>query len=291
MSLEGTLETIALPDVLALLSVTTKTGELRVESSEGSGSVWLDAGRVAGYDVGSQKSPVDALFALLRLTDGSFKFNTGTPPLNTIEPEEVAPLLEQAEARLDEWPEIAAVVPSLSSRLRLQESVEGDVSLTPDQWRLIASIGDGRSVGDVLTATDLAEFDGTKAMKELVDLHLVWVEPLELNASVEVSPADHTPDVSGTDSELVAWFGANGATTPDLAGAAGSPDGAEIGDVPVVPDVAAVGGLTSFSEVWNDEIGGVESAPVDEPVAEEPADAAQPVNRGLLLKFLGSARS
>ena len=46
MSLEGTLETIALPDVLALLSVTAKTGELRVESDEAAGSVWLDAGRV-----------------------------------------------------------------------------------------------------------------------------------------------------------------------------------------------------------------------------------------------------
>ncbi|HXW79739.1 MAG TPA: DUF4388 domain-containing protein, partial [Acidimicrobiales bacterium] len=96
MSLEGTLETIALPDVLALLSVTTKTGELRIESSGGGGSVWLDDGRVAGYDVGSQKSPVDALFALLRLTEGSFRFRTGTQPLNTLEPEEVAPILEQA---------------------------------------------------------------------------------------------------------------------------------------------------------------------------------------------------
>ena len=44
MSLEGTLETIALPDVLALLSVTAKTGELRIESGGGVGSVWFDAG-------------------------------------------------------------------------------------------------------------------------------------------------------------------------------------------------------------------------------------------------------
>ena len=81
MSLEGTLETIALPDVLALLSVTTKTGELRVESSGDGGSVWLDAGRVAGYDVGSQKSPVDALFALLRLTEG----RSGSEPARAAE--------------------------------------------------------------------------------------------------------------------------------------------------------------------------------------------------------------
>jgi hypothetical protein len=49
--------------------------------------------------------------------------------------------------------------------------------------------------------------------------------------------------------------------------------------------------------VWNDETGQVETAPVEESPAEEgqleegPVEAGHPVNRGLLLKFLGSARS
>ena len=49
-----------------------------------------------------------------------------------------------------QWPEIAAAVPSLYSRLSLQDSVDEQVYLTADQWRLVASIGDGRSVADVL---------------------------------------------------------------------------------------------------------------------------------------------
>jgi hypothetical protein len=311
VSLEGTLETIALPDVLALLSVTTKTGELRIESGGGGGSVWLDDGRVAGYDVGSQKSPVDALFALLRLTEGSFRFRTGTEPVNTVDPEEVAPLLEQAEARLEEWPEIAAVVPSLSSRLRLQAAVDEPVQVTPDQWRLVASIGDGRSVGDVLTALDLGEFDGSKAVKELVDLHLVWVEPIELATPIEVSPFEVSPleanplelsstgpapDLSGTDNDLATWFGANGLETTDLADISSSAEVSEFAGAADVSGGTEGGGLTNLSEVWNDEIGDVEStlvhdSGVHDPDVEEPAEAAQPVNRGLLLKFLGSARS
>jgi hypothetical protein len=293
VSLEGTLETIALPDVLALLSVTTKTGELRVESGGGGGSVWLDDGRVAGYDVGSQKSPVDALFALLRLTEGSFRFRTGTEPLNTLEPEEVAPLLEQAEARLEEWPEIAAVVPSLSARLRLQDSVDEQVHLTPDQWRLVTSIGDGRTVRDVLTARDLGEFDGSKAIKALVDMHLVWVEPLEIAAPVDLNPATEEPasDLSGADSDLATWFGTNGLDTADLADISSPAEVSHFADTPEVPESAEVGGLTNLSEVWNDEIGDVESTIVADAGVEDPAEAAQPVNRGLLLKFLGSARS
>ena len=125
MSLEGTLETIALPDVLALLSVTAKTGELRIESRGGVGSVWFDAGRLAGFDVGAHTTAVDSLFGLLRLDEGHFKFYTGTSPLHAVEPQEVAPALEEAESRLVQWAGIVAAVPSMYSQLSLQGSAEG----------------------------------------------------------------------------------------------------------------------------------------------------------------------
>jgi hypothetical protein len=276
VSLEGTLETIALPDVLALLSVTAKTGELRVESGGGVGSVWLDAGRVGGFDVGSQRSAVDALFALLRLKDGSFRFHTGTEVQNPVEPQEVAPLMEEAEERLLQWPGISAVVPSLASKLSLEESVHADVMLSPDQWGLIALVGGGRSVAEVLEARGLGEFDGCKAVKELVDLGLVQVDHFE----VASEPALLTPAAPAQDI---------GPPEPDYAPPAED-------EVPPTPtfaaeDVASSGWseaeLTGLSEVWNDETGQVETAPVE----EEQAEAGQPVNRGLLLKFLGSARS
>ena len=130
MSLEGTLETIALPDVLALLSVTAKTGELRIESRGGVGSVWFDAGRLAGFDVGTHTTAVDSLFGLLRLDEGHFKFYTGTSPVHAVEPQDVAPVLDEAETRLVQWAGIVAAVPSMYSQLSLQASAEGTVTLT-----------------------------------------------------------------------------------------------------------------------------------------------------------------
>jgi Domain of unknown function (DUF4388) len=279
VSLEGTLSTIALPDVLALLSVTSKTGELRVESDGGVGRVWLDAGRIAGFDVGNQRSAVDALFALLRLPEGNFKFYTGTDPLNAIEPEEVNPLLEQADERLQEWPAIAAIVPSLSAELRLEPSATDDVLLTPGEWRLVSSVT-GRTVEEVLTLMSLGEFDGCKAIKGLVERHLMKVDAfgvapqlpvLNPLSAVETSVAEVAAveppvveppglEAPAHDEELVQWGGTNGT------------DVARLGELP---------------EVWNDEPGDVESTVVE----DEPAEAGQPVNRGLLLKFLGSARS
>ena len=248
MSLEGTLETVALPDVLALLSVTSKTGELRVDSPRLAGSLWIDTGRIAGFDVGNSRTVADALFSLLRLEEGSFAFRAeGSPPAATFPPEDVAPLLEEAEARLAEWPAIAAVVPSLERQVFLSEAVRSPVTLQPAQWQLVVAIGGGKEAGEVLGALGLGEFEGSKALKGLVELGVARVEAPE-----EASPAE------------------------DLAPAADS--GLDS------PDVGAF--APEFPEEWPE--------PLDhgEPEAEpEAVPEPEPVNRGLLLKFLGSARN
>lgn len=250
MSLEGTLETVALPDVLALLSVTSKTGELRVDSPRLAGSLWIDAGRIAGFDVGNSRTVAEAFFLLLRLDEGSFAFRAeGSPPASTLPPEDVAPLLEEAEARLAEWPAIAAVVPSLERQVSLSQAVGSPVTLQPEQWQLVAAIGGGKEAGEVLGSLQLGEFEGSKALKELVELGVVRVA---------------TPD--------------SGAPVDDPEHEAGT-------DLDSVPDVAAF--APEFPDEWPEPVDQAEPEPEAEPEVPEP----EPVNRGLLLKFLGSARN
>jgi hypothetical protein len=251
VSLEGTLETVALPDVLALLSVTSKTGELRVDSPRLAGSLWIDAGRIAGFEVGNSRTVADALFSLLRLDEGSFSFRAeGNPPASTSPPEDVAPLLEEAEARLAEWPAIAAVVPSLGRQVCLSEAVGSPVTLLPVQWQLVAAIGGGKEAGEVLDALQLGEFDGSKALKELVELGVVQVAtPVDPSAVEEPVPAADT----GPEHAL---------------------------------DVAAF--APEFPEEWPEPADQAEPELEAEP---EAVPEPEPVNRGLLLKFLGSARN
>ncbi len=326
MSLEGTLETIALPDVLALLSVTAKTGELRIEAIGGMGSVWFDAGGIAGFDVGNQRTAVDALFALLRLKEGSFKFHTGTRPINAMPPQDVSPLLEEAEDRLSQWPGIAAAVPALACELFLQSSVDGTVMLRPDQWQLVAAIGGGHSVAAVLDARGLAEFDGCRALKELVDLRLVRVATPPPAPALEAVPepvAQAVPDldheeyedeVQGEDGQAVAdevegtrEDAVQGASTYAYAQAEVEPEPEEpytpypMDEVLASEEWASAPSseVTDLSEIWDDETGdvirssdaqnGIDGASAAEPEPE--VVVPDPVNRGLLLKFLGSARN
>ena len=317
MSLEGTLETIALPDVLALLSVTAKTGELRIESRGGVGSVWFDAGRLAGFDVGTHTTAVDSLFGLLRLDEGHFKFYTGTSPVHAVEPQDVAPVLDEAESRLVQWAGIAAAVPSMYSELSLQASAEGPVTLSADQWQLVATIGGGKSVADVLKTQGFGEFEGCKAVKELVDLRLVHVDSSDVPpaqqlltpAAERLSEADsednaeHNFEYSDQTSDHASGNGSEHNSRPsDHASGNGSYNGSDHsadlsgtsgGTVEwggAAQGTAQADEVADLSEVWHEDDAQL-PVEAEEPVEEVVAPAPEPVNRGLLLKFLGSARN
>ena len=337
MSLEGTLETIALPDVLALLSVTTKTGELRVEADGGTGSLWLDDGRVAGFDVGKNRTPVDAFFSLLRMRSGTFRFHTDGRPVNPVEPLDVGPVLEEAESRLIEWPSIVAVVPSLMAPLKLNPGVKETVVLTPEQWALIATIGSGRQAGDVLDERELGEFDGCKALKELVDLDLVRVDLTEgqvgqvgqaaYSASGLASsggnilrrlaaaaagedapeqpvapPAEEGRSAALAEDEVAARYGWEQDLRPgsgydaqlnvpeeDVELGEGRGDLADEEPAAADAEVEVASGIEFTDDVWHEEGEEMEAAAPEE--VAEPEAQGETVNRGLLLKFLGSARN
>ena len=182
MSLEGSLETVALPEVLQLLSDTSKTGELLVSGDRGEGRLWFGAGRLTGFHVGRTEQAEDALFDLLRTGEGRFSFDADAVrdddahAVGDKHGEEVRPVLEVAQARLAEWTEIVAVVPSLQHVVSLAEEAPGDgVHLEPSQWTLVVAVGEGRAVQDILDRASLPEFDGCRSLKVLVDEGLASV--------------------------------------------------------------------------------------------------------------------
>jgi hypothetical protein len=255
VSLEGSLQTVALPEVLDLLADTSKDGELHVRGSNSDGRLWFEAGKLSGFAVGRTKHPVDALFDLLRVDNGEFVFDDGASRPETArvadggDPVDIGPVVESAQARLVEWPEIVQVVPSLSHDVSLMEtSPDPGVHLEADQWSLVVAIGEGRSVQAVLDRRELSEFDGCRSLKALVDAELVSVNEPVSATSVAGAPASDHDGLS----DRGPW------TNGELAE------------------------LTHNDSTEN----------ADESEAEADSDAPQPVKqRGLLLKFLSSVGS
>jgi hypothetical protein len=139
----------------------------------------------------------------MRIDGGDFEFYAGEGRPDTSRepgPEErdVRPAIERASALMAEWVEIAAVVPSLAHRVHLLAEAPGEVvTLARPQWALVVAISTGRTVGELIADRGLSEFEGCRAVKELVDAALAQVsEPnseLAPPAAEEVAADFHDP--------------------------------------------------------------------------------------------------
>jgi hypothetical protein len=186
VSLQGSLETFGLPDVVGLLAATQKSGELYVAGNRTAGlarmpavqgRVWFDRGRLASADVAGQTGIVDALVELLWLVEGTFSFRPGAvaAPGSTADAAEV---LAQALDRRAEWREIERVLPSRAASLDLHPAPPTTlVTMRADQWRLIVAIAGRASVGEVVARLGLDELPACRGLKEVVEAGLVTVLP------------------------------------------------------------------------------------------------------------------
>jgi hypothetical protein len=276
MSLRGSLDTFALPDVLALLATTAKTGELHVSGSSGGGRVWVDSGQVTGADANGTTHVVDVLVHLLRLEDGDFTFHADRAAPAPAAPVDVAATLEQAEARLAEWREVEELLPSPTSVLTLAAAAPGTVRLSRDQWAAVAAVGDGRTVDELVEGLGGDELARWRLIANLVEAGLV-----EVGASVTVPPVRRTEMAEQLSTLTVQTLVEDDEDAED--------EEPEVG--PAEPGAWAIPDESDeIADATEDE---EEDEPVDAAVANaaQTVDPAEGVSRGTLLKFLSSVRT
>lgn len=319
MSLHGSLDTFALPDVLTLLASTGKTGELHVTGERTDGHVWVDGGKVIGAHAGRATVPVDALFELLRLPEGSFAFHADTGPDEPGDPADLAVLLAEAQRRLEEWRGIEAVVPSLEASVALAPELGvGEVTVGKDQWRALVAVAAERQVAGVVDRLGLGEFDTCRTLKELVEGGLVTIAAEVRAAMTELASEPAKAEGPTGEDELVsipARKPRSGASRdsetsskrrPAKADArAEAPEApAEVaGEAAALASEAGPGGeheldpaeaealVRQLAHLTGDEEAAARTVKAYEKGELGDGDDDEPINRGLLLKFLSSVRS
>jgi hypothetical protein len=313
VSLQGSLDTFALPDVLSLLSSTGKSGELLVTGGRSQGHVWLKDGKVVGALAGRASAPVDVLFELLRVVEGEFRFSGDLPDAEVGPPEDLAPILAEAQNRLVEWRGIEKVVPSLEAAVRLVPDAPGpEVTIRSDQWRLLVAIASELRVQGVIDRSGMGEFDTCRTIKELVESGLAEVDTLDSvpSGGATVSgpaqtdvPAPTDAADAPSDEELVELPKRKPRSSAAKAKVSPEPEP----EAEAKPDEEATeGAFTSLSAAAVAEakvlVEQLAALGDDEEAAKELARRVvagedlgdgddEPINRGLLLKFLSSVRS
>lgn len=196
--LQGTLDTLSLPELFTLLSSTGKSGALHVRGTRGLGIVYFAGGYVCAAEAGERSGPVDTLegvtarlhdvcFELFRYDSGTFEFEPTEPPHWPVLAEaRIESLVGEAMRRMEEWEEIERVIPSIEARpLLVAEPPVERVSLDRDEWRIITGISGRRRVSAIMRLLDLSEFDVCRQLKRLVDSGLV-----EIELATDDEPAD-----------------------------------------------------------------------------------------------------
>ncbi|HEX6568350.1 MAG TPA: DUF4388 domain-containing protein, partial [Acidimicrobiales bacterium] len=292
MALQGTLDTFSLPDVLRLLSTTSKTGRLRIDGDRGQGSVWLADGGIvdADADRAVAGTPTDeVVFELLRFTSGSFAFDGDDRASGGGKPEDVESLLRRANSLLSEWSELEAVVPSLEHEVSLAADLSTDeVTIDADRWRSLVAVASGRTVGELATSLGLTELGVSRAVRELVDLGVA-----EVDAPGTVSHAPRrgsAPDLGRRPAPAI--------PEPDAVGGIGRPAPAPVASESSqragwlrTGEMPAVGPDRRSSSASNGQARGSLDDTVATPAPPPAPPPAEPPGKGGLTSRLGRGRN
>jgi len=185
--LQGTFETLALPEVLGLLAQSRKTGALWLEAGASSAVVYVADGQCCSAlsnDAGEalDDAPsllgrlVDICFAVSRVDDGSFRFGPEDPPWESPVRVDLDVAVDELGRLLEEWREIQAVIPSLDCRAKLAEELGvEELPVDRERWQLLVAIDGRRSVRELVRRTNRPVLEVCHALLGLVDAGAVAI--------------------------------------------------------------------------------------------------------------------
>lgn len=198
--LRGSLDDFSLEDIFCLVARAENTGELFVERPTGTGRFFFTQGRLycAESDLmresfaerlarthTEERGAVfrqmveDTTFELLRREHGEFNWNTGAKA----EPEEstsltIDELLGAVAGRQRELDEIRTIIPSDNSVLTISSSLPDgvtEITVSREQWRLLAFVDGRRSVESIGRSTSLTDFQVLRTMHPIARRGLLEV--------------------------------------------------------------------------------------------------------------------
>lgn len=121
---------------------------------------------------------------------------------------DLAPVMASAHRVVEERRALQAWLPSPESRLRLRPQLaHPQVTLTAEEWRLIAAIAAGASLGELALALRLDVARVRMLAKRLVDSGLVEVVPSAGSAAAPSQPAGGASSPRPGESAAGAWPG------------------------------------------------------------------------------------
>jgi len=192
-ALVGSLATFSLVDILDLLARTSHTGELQIVGRGIDQRVWMDNGDLVTTGT---RSPDAVLFDLACIDEGWFYFteSDASPDFGSRTP--VNAVLVGVAPQVEEWRSLVARLPFDTVVKMSKSTPAAEVQIRGDQWQLLSLVGGGRSVRQVVDASELHSLDTLRTLGELLAARLIEIDhaqpateaPPELSSAAAVTP-------------------------------------------------------------------------------------------------------
>ena len=187
MSLQGTLKTLGITEVLEFLANREATGQLDINTEMGSATYGFRDGSVvvaeysfireSGTDAG------EATYYVLAELDGSFFFDEDVEPESAAEYESVESVLSRTAEIADRWSEIEGVIPTPGHLLTRNASLDGSVTILPEWWSAMEKVGNGTTPLQLASDLDLGLLDASALAFDMANSGLLLVseqDPMEM---------------------------------------------------------------------------------------------------------------
>ena len=173
MSFQGSIQELPVPDIIQLVSVSSKTGMFTLMRGAERGYIYLKSGQMVHARVG-ELTGEEAIYALAIWNSGDFQFTPNEEADSATIEKSNTSLLMEAARRMDEWKVLSRKIPGIDHvPAFVARDVPEPVTLSPVEWNLVIRIDGRKTLSEIARAMGTSSFDTAKVVYGLITSGLV----------------------------------------------------------------------------------------------------------------------
>ena len=195
MSLQGTLSTLGITELLEFLAGRSSSGQLDVTTGSGSTSYLLVNGSIGAAEFhftrGTGTDPAEGTYYVLSELDGHFYFEEQDVS-GVAEGDDVDTLLGNTAEVAERWHEVEVVIPTISHVLIRNNELDSSVTIEPEWWKTLEILGAGQSTSQISQLLNLGILDAATQALGMVNAGLLLVSDEQIpteSAAMSSAPA------------------------------------------------------------------------------------------------------
>jgi len=206
-ALTGNLSQLKLIDILRLMHLSGRTGQLELTADDGKfGEIYLVGGQVT-HALYEEWIGEEAVYGLFSWAEGMVKFHADETTDEQTVSLPTDQILEESATYATEWEKIRTTVPSSNAVYRLAARPSADVQLRAEDWSVLTQLDGEKSIIEIAEASQLNELFTSKIICRLHELGLIELVAVQVTESAPIFDYVDESFISQVEGDLMQAIG------------------------------------------------------------------------------------